>query len=402
MDVRETLTAAFDAALRAVAADEATAAAVPGLELGESAVCLLALGKAAIGMTAGFCRVHAGPVRGLAVADEPGVVPAGVRLMVGDHPLPSQRSLDAGEALLETVASAAPDEAVVVLISGGGSALAEALVPGVGLDDMRLVTRRLLLSGTPIEEINAIRKALSRLKGGGLAGAAPPGVRLVTLAISDVVGDSPEVIASGPTVAVQDAAKGRRADASRFDLPPSIAVAIEQPAEVSRASGDSYTIIASGRDAAAAAASSLRLAGLRPEVVDTALEGDAATRAVEIVTSVPRGTCLVYAGETTVTVTGNGAGGRNQEAALAAAVALDGRSDVAFLAAGTDGIDGTTEAAGAVIDGLTAGTARAAGLDPRACLASNDSGGLFSRMPGQIVTGRTGTNVGDLWVVVRD
>ncbi len=250
--------------------------------------------------------------------------------------------------------------------------------------------------------MNVVRRALSRLKGGGLAAAAA-GATVVTFAISDVVGDRPDVIASGPTV-VGDGGDARGV-LERWGLttrvPQAVIDALSRSGRLAKRDGAAYTIVASGERAAQAAAVAVRRAGLEVAVVDTALAGAAAVKARRVLSTRPRAAVEIYAGETTVTVTGSGTGGRNHEAALAAAIALDGRPDTAFLAAGTDGIDGSTPGAGAVVDGGTAAEGRELGLQAADYLADNDSGGFFDRVPGRITTGRTGTNVGDLWMVAH-
>jgi hydroxypyruvate reductase len=246
-----------------------------------------------------------------------------------------------------------------------------------------------------------VRSALSRLKGGGLA-AAVPASPTITFALSDVVGDDPGTIASGPTVAAASPAEAQRIlgrlDA---DVPAAVLAALEAGGRVRRRSGDAYTIVGGRTDAAAGAAAALRDAGVGVSVVSAPLEGEAAPAARNVIAAAGPHRATIHAGETTVTVSGDGNGGRNQEAALAAAIALDGSAGTTFLAAGTDGIDGTTEAAGAVVDEHTVPAAHRLGLEPEVFLARNDSGGFFATVPGQIVTGRTGTNVGDLWIVLR-
>jgi hydroxypyruvate reductase len=400
MSFRPFLIDAFRCAVAAVEAARATERATPSLELGATPVLVLALGKAAPGMARGFCAAHPGPVRGLVVAAEPEPIPPSLDLMIGDHPVPSARSLAAGEALLRAASSARRDETVVALISGGGSALAEALVPGVDLEDLRTQTAALLLSGRPIDDLNAVRTAVSRLKGGGLAAAAG-GHRVVTLAISDVIGDRPEVIASGPTVASDASERAMKVVAGVGAIPKAIQTAVGRGAVNARSSGRSFTVVASRHDAAGAAAAHLRSGAWAVSVVAEPISGEAARLAPRLVAAAHPDTATVYSGETTVTVRGSGRGGRNQEAALAAALAIDGNEDAGFLAAGTDGIDGMTDAAGAVVDGGTAAEGRAAGLDPAAMLADNDSGRFFEQVSGRLVTDRTGTNVGDIWIVAR-
>lgn len=365
---------------------------------------VLALGKAAIGMAWGVADATDRTLRGVVVADHEGAVPDGLRLIVGGHPLPTAASLTGGEALLEAAASASAGDLVVCLVSGGGSALAEAPVPGVALDDLRAATDLLLRAGATIDEVNAVRTNLSRLKGGGLAAAVAP-ARSSTLVISDVVGDRLDVIASGPMVAaegVADRAHEALAHHGLLDaVPDSVASIIRVGAEQLRATGDEIEVVASRRHVAEAAAAAVRGEGLTAAVLDTELMGDAAATARALLRIDHPAQVHVYAGETTVVVRGSGRGGRNHEAALAAAIALDGTDGWAFLAAGTDGVDGSAGGAGAVVDGSTAGAARRLGIDPQAMLADNDSGGFFDRVPRRIVTGPTGTNVGDLWLVAR-
>ncbi len=331
---------------------------------------VLALGKAAPAMARGAAAaLGAAPLTGIVVSDHVEDVPSGIELMIGSHPAPDASSLAAGRALWERAASLGADDLALVLVSGGGSALAEVPAPGVTLAQLTAVTTQMLRRGAPIDTVNAARTRLSLLKGGGLARAAAP-ARVVTLVLSDVVGDRLDVIASGPTVTGDD---------------------------------DDITVVGNGDAAAEAAAGAARAAGHAALVVDTALQGDAALRAIQVIEDCRRaaGELFVFAGETTVAVHGGGRGGRNQEAALAAALHLAGTSDLVFLAAGTDGIDGTTTAAGAVVDGATVERGRHRGRDAAAFLADNDSGGYFDGAPESIVTGPTGTNVGDLWMVLR-
>lgn len=402
MKPRELLTGAFMAAVAAVDSRRATAAAVRASGGFEGPVCLLALGKAARGMTAGFCDVHQGPVRGLVVCDEPGPAPAGLGVLIGDHPIPTTRSLTAGEALLETAASARPDETVVVLVSGGGSSLAEALIPGVDLDDLQRLTTALLRSGVPIQDVNSVRSALSRIKAGGLA-AAVQASPTVTFAISDVIGDDPATIASGPTVERDPASRAAEVIAQLGPAaPPAMTRALDHGDAVPRRSGDRFVIVAGRAQAAAGAAEALRGAGLHVDVDEEPLFGEARDVAGHVVRSAASARATVRTGETTVTVAGSGTGGRNHEAALAAALRLADRPGTTFLAAGTDGIDGSTHAAGAVVDAQTLDDAARLDVDAAARLADNDAGGFFATVPGQLVTGRTGTNVGDVWIVLRE
>jgi len=399
---RETLVAVFRAAVRALDPADLVANELRRRDLGAGTepVTVLALGKAAAAMVAGAARILGNRLTGVAVTLEPAELPAGVAGYVGAHPVPDESSLAAGEALLAGAAAVPEDGLVLCLISGGGSALAEAPVVGVTLQDVAVATKELLGSGADIAEVNAVRRALSRIKGGGLA-AAMGGSRLVTLAISDVGKADPATIASGPTLAPAGGVPAAASVISAYGLAPRlpgsvVAAAAHEAAPIARA--HDFSVIADGRTAAAAAAVSARHHGLRPRVADEPLSGEARLIAAQVVAAgAAPGEVAIYWGETTVAVVGTGSGGRNQEAALAAAVAIDGRSGV-FLAAGTDGIDGTTDAAGAVVDADTAADARRLGLDPAAYLAANNSGAFFTEVPGRVVTGRTGTNVADLWM----
>jgi hydroxypyruvate reductase len=374
------------------------------LAAGDGDFVVLALGKAAIGMAWGVADATDRPLRGVIVGDHEGEVPDGLRLYVGGHPLPTAASLAGGTALLDAAASARPSDLVVCLVSGGGSALAEALVPGVALDDVRATTDLLLRCGATIDEMNAVRTSLSRIKGGGLA-AAVGAARSVTLVMSDVVGDRLDVIASGPMVAADGVADRAHDVLARHGLidvvPDSVASVIRVGNELPRATCGDIEVIASHRTVAAAAADAVRAEGLTAAILDTELMGEADATARAVLGVDHPAHVHVYAGETTVVVHGDGRGGRNHEAALAAAIALDGTEGRAFLAAGTDGVDGFAGGAGAVVDGTTNATARRLGLDAADFLTRNDSGGFFDQVPGRIDTGPTGTNVGDLWMVAR-
>lgn len=398
------LTDCFKAGVVAVDPERTVAASLDPNEF-ESPPVVLALGKAAPAMARGVATALS-PERleGVVVGNHNDRVPDGLRLILGNHPVPGEGSIKGGSALLDLARRLGHEDAAVALISGGGSALAEVPLPGLGLDDIARTNEVLLVCGADIKQTNVIRQRLSVLKGGGLAAAVAP-ARLVTLIVSDVVGDSPEIIASGPTVpptGSQTAALDVVADlgiAGR--LPASIMDVLRRPREAPAATPvQDISVVAGGSTAAHAAADAAGRRGFPATVVDTRLVGDAAVAAGEALAR-SWGSVSVFAGETTVKVVGSGTGGRNHEAALVAAMILEGRSDVFFLAAGTDGIDGTTAAAGAIVDGTTLHRARALGLDPIAALEDNDSGGFFDALGDQIVTGPTGTNVGDLWMVLR-
>jgi len=397
---------AFLAGVRAVDPGPVTAAAA-GEMLGEvtGRVLVIAAGKASVAMARGFAAAVAID-DGIIIAPGDGDAPAPV--IVGGHPLPDEGSVAGARRALEIARSAGEGDTVVCLISGGASALLAAPAEGLTLADLRATNRALLACGADIRETNTVRKHLSAIKGGLLAAAAGT-ARLVTLLVSDVVGDPVDVIASGPTVPDPTTYTDALAVVDRYGLrsrlPGSVVAHLEAGASGERPEtpvtshpDHDLRVIASGGVAAGAAVAWLRSAGVPARLVATDLAGEAREAAVDVVRAAKDRTVLVFAGETTVTVAGHGRGGRNQEAALAAAVAIDGRA-VTFLAAGTDGIDGPTGAAGGLVDGTTIGRGAALGLDARSSLADNDSHTFLAATGDLVVTGPTGTNVADLWLV---
>ena len=353
-----------------------------------------------------------------------GGAPGAVALPVieAGHPLPSAGSVAAGQAALRLLHEAGEHDLVICLISGGGSALLTCPAPGISLADLQATTNRLLRSGATIAELNAVRKHLDRVKGGGLVRAAN-GATIVSLILSDVVGDPLDVIASGPTVAdpttyaeawdvlarhglldtVPDAVKAHLQAGQRGERPETLKSGDARLARVH------HVIVGSLRLAAAAVVDAAAARGWHARLLSTTVEGEArevarlaAAVAQEVVRDgrpVPRPACLVWGGETTVTVRGAGRGGRNQELALAAALALDGWPVGVFTLA-TDGVDGPTAAAGAWADGTTVARARALGLDARQHLADNDAYPFFAALDDLVLTGPTGTNVNDLLVML--
>jgi hydroxypyruvate reductase len=403
VEARRLLVGCFEAAVAAVDPEEAV---VRNLGPIEGRVVIFALGKGAPAMARGAARaLGRSRLEGIVVSNHDDEVPDGLTFMLGSHPVPDARSFAAGSALLDLAGTLGDDDVALVLISGGGSALAEAPVRGVTLEDIAATNEVLLRSGADIVAVNTVRRRLSQFKAGGLAAAIHP-ARVISLAVSDVVGDDPTAIASGPTVPSGDAPRAAQDVVASLgiepDLPPAVAAAFGDVAAVRLVPEEAeYRIIAGGAVAAHAAAAAASGIGVAASVVDTRMTGDAAETAGEVLRRAGRG-LSVFAGETTVDVVGDGVGGRNQEAALTAATLIAGRPDVYFLSAGTDGIDGMTEAAGAMVDGGTVARARQAGLDPDRALDRNDSGTFFRDLGEQIVTGPTGTNVGDIWLVYRD
>jgi hydroxypyruvate reductase len=361
----------------------------------------------------------------LAVANAPAARGMRTRLLVAGHPLPDERGLTAARAVESLVRPLATRDTLVVLLSGGASALLPAPVEGVSLADKAAVTSALMRSGAGISELNAVRKHLSRLKGGGLARVAAP-ARVHTLVLSDVVGDDLSTIASGPTVpdptTYGDALDVLQRRALLDMIPTSVRAHLDRGArgrvpETPKAGDYAFgrstvRVVGSNALSVGAAAAEARRRGFRPVVLTTRLEGEA-REAGRILVSVLREcvesgrpasppVCLLAGGETTVTVRGQGRGGRNQELVAAAArplAALPVSAVVASLA--TDGIDGASDAAGGVADGSTLGRAERLGLaPPEAFLEENDSWSFLAPLGDLIQTGPTGTNVVDLVVLL--
>ncbi len=344
--------------------------------------------------------------------DGHGVPCTRVEIVEAAHPVPDIRAPQAAARMLALAASAGPDDLVLALMSGGGSALLALPQAPVTLDEFRALTSALLRSGANITDMNAVRKHLSRISGGRLAAAASP-APIVTLAISDVPGDDPSTIGSGPTVPDPTTLADARAVLTKYAITPaaSIAARLADPANETPKPGDRaftqarFVMAASPKQALAIAIEQGRAAGYAVHSLGDAVEGEArevgraqaalARRiaAGELAVKPP---CLVISGgETTVTVRGRGRGGRNAEFLLALAIALDGHARVHALAGDTDGIDGVESNAGAFIAPDSLARLRAAGLDPLARLDDNDAWGVFSRLDDLVVTGPTLTNVND-------
>jgi hydroxypyruvate reductase len=335
------------------------------------------------------------------------------------HPVPDEAGLAGAERTLALADSAGADDRVLVLISGGASANWIAPAPGVSLADKQAVTRALLRSGAAIDAMNAVRKHLSRIKGGRLTRHAHP-AHVVTLAISDVPGDDPAVIGSGPTVPDPTTLADARNVLEQFGIKPPAPVgeALRDPANESPKPGDpvfarsEFHLIARPADAFRAAETAIRAAGLDCVFLGDRVQGEARevaaihARLARDLREAGRRAVILSGGELTVTMRGNGRGGRCQEYALALAIALDGLSGIAALVADTDGADGgegnADDPAGAYIDAATVAQARALGLDPAVFLADNDSTGFFSRTGGLLRTGPTFTNVNDFRAILVD
>ncbi len=376
-------------------------------------------GKAAPAMARAISAACGERVRAaLMVSAAPAPTPRSFEAVVGGHPIPTSDSERAGRRALALAADRAEGDVLLVLLSGGASALMAVPAPGVALDDKRRTTERLLRAGADIHALNTVRKHLSAIKGGQLAACAPGACR--TLAVSDVVGDDLSVIASGPTVPDETTFSDALAVLERFGGLETFPAAVADRLRRGAAGGIADTpkpgdprlvlseakVIGTRRDAMAGATRAAAALGYEVAVVDEPVVGEAREAAARhLGTVLARGRAkrrplaVVSAGETTVDVKGGGRGGRNQEFALAAALGLERLGGPAVAASlGTDGVDGPTEAAGAIADTTTVERARAAGLVPARLLADNDAYPFFEALGDLIVTGPTGTNVGDLQV----
>ncbi len=386
-------------------------------------VVLLAAGKAAVGMSQGALDVLGSMVKkGMIVIPHTHDPPElGVETLKAGHPLPDEDGVRTASSALQRAQEAGERDLVLCMLSGGASALWTAPVEGVSLSDLQEVTSQLLRSGATIGELNSVRKHLSRIAGGRLALAAAP-ARIITLIISDVVGSPLDVIGSGPTVPDHTTYAYALNTLERHEIaaPASVLSVLRagaagkipetpKPGDARLASSKVH-LIASVQDALDGAAREARRLGYSPQVLTGRMEGEAreigrliAGVAVGVRDDgqpLPAPAVLLLGGETTVTVRGAGKGGRNQELALAAAVDLEGEDGVLVASMGTDGVDGPTDAAGAVVDGLTVSRGRTSGLSAREHLISNDSYSFLQATEDLLLIGPTGTNVGDVVVVL--
>ncbi|HZP78604.1 MAG TPA: glycerate kinase [Pseudolabrys sp.] len=415
--------------------EQAVAAAHPNASLpahlptppAKGRLIILAAGKGAGAMAEvaerhylDVCKVPPDRLAGIAVARHGYGRPTRVvRMVEAGHPMPDAAGLQAASDILDLADGADADDLVLVLMSGGASANWIAPAPGLSFPDKQAVTRALLRSGASIGEINTVRKHLSRIKGGRLARHAFP-ARVVTLAISDVPGDDPAVIGSGPTVPDPTTLADARAIVARYklDVPQAVHRALADPANESPKPDDpafantAYALVARPADAFRATEAAVREAGYDCIFLGDQVEGEArdvatahAARALTLQGQGKRA-AILSGGELTVTIRGDGHGGPNQEYALALALALDGSRGIAALSGDTDGTDGgagkADDPAGAIVDGATAGRARDLGLDPAAYLAANNSTEFFARLGDLLQTGPTFTNVNDFRAILVD
>jgi hydroxypyruvate reductase len=390
----------FDAAVAAAAPATALPPFLPAPPKGRTGV--VGAGKASAAMAAAVEAHWPGPLSGLVVTRYGhGVATKRIEIVEAAHPVPDAAGQRAAMRILDLVKGLGPDDLVLALISGGASALLTLPAPGLTFEAKRELNRALLKSGASISEMNCVRKHLSRVKGGRLAAAAAP-ARVVALLISDVPGDDPSVIGSGPTVPDPTTVEEARAVLAKYG--------IEAPAALSetpkRLANSATAMVATPQRSLEAAAEVARAHGIAPLLLGDAIEGEA-REVAKVMAGIARSCAahgaparppcvLLSGGETTVTLRGRGRGGRNAEFLLALAVALDGHPRIHALAADTDGIDGSEDNAGALIGPETL----ARGPDAKARLADNDGYGFFAALGDLVVTGPTLTNVNDFRAIL--
>ncbi len=410
------LTAIFKAAVAAADPELTIRRHLPAKPKGRTIV--IGAGKGSAQMAAAFDKTWDGPLEGLVVTRYGYAAPCDrIEVLEAAHPVPDEAGLEAGRRLLDLVSGLTEDDLVVALVSGGGSALLPAPPNGLTLADEIAVNEALLASGAPIAAMNTVRKHVSRIKGGRLAAAAHP-ARVASLVVSDIPGDNPALVASGPTV--PDAAGREEAlriiDTYRMTLPPAVMTHLRSPAadaprpDDPRFQRNEGHVIASAAVSLEAAAAEARRQGVEAVVLSDSVEGEARdvgsvhaaiAREVALRDRPFRKPVLILSGgETTVTLRSRGKGGRNSEFLLSFAIGIDGVDGIDALAADTDGIDGSEDNAGAFADGTTVGRMRAAGIDAKAMLAGNNAWAAFHAVGDLFVPGPTGTNVNDLRAIL--
>ena len=387
-------------------------------EPGKGRTIVIGAGKASSAMAQALENNWDGPLSGLVVTRYGYAVPCRrIEIVEAAHPVPDQAGLHAAQRMMELVRGLSADDTVICLISGGGSALLPLPLDGITLEDKQAVNRALLASGATIGEMNTVRRHLSAIKGGRLAAACHP-ARVVTLLISDVPGDQPCDIASGPTVGDPSTCEDALAIVKRYGiaLPPAVREVLESGRGESVKPGDprlarcETRMIATPQMALEAAAAVAREAGIAPYILGNAIEGEArdvgkamagnARQVAEYGQPFAKPCVMLSGGETTVTVRGQGRGGRNVEFLLSLGLALDGCAGVHALAGDTDGVDGQEEIAGAVLAPDSLARAWALGIKPADALQNNDGHGFFGALGDSVVTGPTLTNVNDFRAIL--
>ncbi|MFC7333600.1 glycerate kinase type-2 family protein [Rhodocista pekingensis] len=409
----------FDSAVAAVAAETVVPPALAAVPPPTGRTLVVGAGKAAAAMAAAVER-HWQPGSGAAGSGVPaglvvtryghGVPTRSIEVVEAGHPHPDARGEETARRILSLATGLGQDDLLLCLLSGGGSSLLALPAPGIALADKQAVGRALLRSGATIAEINTVRRHLSAIKGGRLAAAAWP-ARCVTLAVSDVPHDDPAVIASGPTVADPTTVADARAVLAKYGIEPPAAVKahLARGDDETPKPGDprlaraAFHLVARPMQALEAAARAARAAGLVPVILGDSLEGEArdlGAAHAALARAARPGTVLLSGGETTVSVRGEGRGGRNAEYLLGLALALGDAPDVWAIACDTDGIDGTEDNAGALHRPGSLARARAAGYDPARSLSRNDAYGYFAGLGDLVVTGPTRTNVNDFRAIL--
>jgi hydroxypyruvate reductase len=407
----------FDAAIEVVEPRRAVIDALDGLALLdklEDRLVVISIGKAAGSMARGARDVLGDRIdRGIILTKYGHLAESvdGFDAYEASHPVPDQNGLAATRAILDVVDGLTERDLVLALISGGGSALLELPHEDISLEEMQSLTTQLMHAGAGIHDLNTVRKALSQVKGGGLRRAIGP-ARCVSLLLSDVLGNDPSVIASGPTVISSSGPRDAQSVLDRFgllaNLPESIRRTLDRETggkEDVAVTADKVSVIADNETFVREISRLAEADGLRVMRNPEPYAGDAAALGRDLVEAA-RGAdadvdVIVRGGEATVEVTGNGIGGRNTEMALSAALALDSQSGWVIASLASDGDDGNSGAAGAIADASTVGRARDEGIDPMNALRNNDSASVFRSTGGLVVTGPTGTNVNDVYIALR-
>lgn len=413
---REFLTSLFWAAVDAADAFKVMQKYLPKVPKGRTIV--VGCGKGAAQMAQAFERIWPGPIEGAVVTRYGfGAKCQWIEVLEAAHPVPDAAGLEASRRLMELVTGLTRDDLVIALICGGGSALLPAPAEGLTLDDEIAVNKALLACGAPISAMNVIRKCLSKIKGGRLAALAYP-AKVVSLIVSDIPGDIVSYVASGPTVPDENTQRDalKLIEQYQLNLPDAVMRHISSEAAAAPHPGDpvfannEVHVIASAAVSLQAAADEASRQGIEAVILSDAIEGEAqhvakvhAAIAREVILKnrpFAKPVAILSGGETTVTLTGKGKGGRNSEFLLAFARAIEGVGGISALAADTDGIDGSEDNAGAFADGGSAGRMRSAGIDPAAFARNNDAWTAFNAIDDIFHTGPTGTNVNDFRAIL--
>ena len=415
-DPTKLLRAMFEAAIAAALPERCLPGNLPSPPKGRTIV--IGAGKASAAMAATLERHWTADLSGLVVTRYGHAVPCRrIEIVEASHPVPDRAGRDAAERILQSVRGLTADGLVICLISGGGSALLVLPAPGISFEDKQAVNRALLRCGANIAEMNCVRKHLSAIKGGRLGAAAYP-ARVATLLISDVPGDDPAVIASGPTVPDPTTFADARAVLDKYGIkePASVLAHLDAARDETPKPGDprlaaaETVMLATPQRALEAAAGVARAAGITPMILGDSIEGEArdvalvmagiARQVVRHGQPLPAPCVLLSGGETTVTLRGNGKGGRNSEFLLALAVALNGQAGIYAVAVDTDGIDGVEDNAGVLLRPDSIARAETLGIHAKAKLANNDGYCFFAALDDLIVTGPTLTNVNDFRAIL--